>query len=64
MVQGSEAISLVFASGALFFLFVYRRRILQIPFIRLLLAGFCSIYLGLILTILEGFFWGGLLNLV
>ena len=63
MVQSNEVIALVLATGVLVFLFAYRARLRKIPLVSLLLGGFYSMYAALVLTILEGFFWSGALNL-
>lgn len=64
MVQSSEAVSLVIGSAILVFLFVYRGQLKRIPAVFLLMCGYCSMYASLVLTVLEGFFWGETLNLL
>jgi len=64
MIQNNELVSLILATGVLIFIWVYYRRLRRIPRFRFLLAGFCCMHLGLVLTVLEGFFWETLLNTV
>ena len=64
MVQDNEVISLVLAAGVFVSLLLSRRSLLKIPCIGLLFSGYCSLFLGMMLTVLEGFFWGESFNLL
>ena len=64
MVQDNEVVSLVLAVGVFVFLLLSWRSLRKIPCIGLLFSGYCGLLLGLVLTVLEGFFWGGLLNVL
>lgn len=55
MFYSNEFLALVTALPVLLFLTMCRHRVKNIPHIRLLVAGFCSLYLGIIMTVLEEF---------
>ncbi len=62
MVQDNEVVMLLMAIGVLVFILVNRRLIMRIEAARVLVAAFCVLLAGYVLTVLEGFFLGDLLN--
>ena len=63
MIYPNEILTVILATFVFIFLHVYRRRLESIAGISLLRWGYCCLYAGLVLTILEGFFWAHVLNL-
>jgi hypothetical protein len=64
MIQENELIHLLLGLGILAFIFANRLRLKRIPASGILLAAYCVLLAGWILTVLEGFFLGGVLNLL
>ena len=64
MVENNEVIVLVVATGVLLLLWVNREGMRRIPAARLLVTAYGVIYFAWCLTVLEGFFWPDLLNLL
>lgn len=62
MIQDNEVIMLLMAIGVLIFILVNRRLIMRIRAARVLVAAFCVLLAGYVLTVLEGFFQEDLLN--
>jgi len=62
MVQENEIVMLIIGLGVLIFLLGNRSQLKRIPFADFLLLAFHALLAGWILTVLEGFFWGELLN--
>jgi len=64
MIQENEIILLLLGTGVLIFLLGNRQKLRQIPVWKILIAGFCVILAGWVLTVLEGLFWKELLNIL
>jgi len=64
MIQDNELITLLLAIGVLIFVLVNRSALNKLPDLVLLRAAFGVLFVGYVLTILEGFFWGKTLNLL
>ncbi len=62
MIQDNEVVMLLMAIGVLIFILVNRRLIMRIRAARVLVAAFCVLLAGYVLTVLEGFFQEDLLN--
>ncbi len=62
MIQENELVMLLMGIGVAIFILLNYRRLTRFPFIKILLAGFCALGAGWLLTILENFFWGDVLN--
>jgi hypothetical protein len=64
MLQDNELIQLLLGIGALIFLLANRSRLGRVTHFTLFFAAFCSVLAGWVLTVLEGFFWPVLLNML
>ena len=64
MVQENELIGLILGVGVLIFILANHSRLRSLPAAKILLASYYFLLLGWALTVLEGFFWGQVLNLV
>ena len=64
MIQGNEIIMLLIGIGVLIFVLENRQQLRRFIFAEILILGFYLILAGWILTVLEGFFFEDLLNLV
>ena len=64
MIQQNEIITLIISIAVWVFIFINRIKLNNLPSIKLLLTSFLLLSSGWILTILEGFFWGKILNLI
>jgi len=64
MIQESEVIVFLVSLGCLIFIHMNIQRLMVMPHWRLFLASFYVLLVGLGLTILEGFIWGEILNLL
>ncbi|HDP70378.1 MAG TPA: hypothetical protein ENN38_06185 [Actinobacteria bacterium] len=62
MIQENELITLLLWVGLLIFILTGRSRLKRLLSSEILIMGFCAFLAGRILTVLEGFFWGDLLN--
>ena len=62
MIQENEVVMLLMAIGVLIFILVNHRLIMRIVAARVLVAAFCVLLAAYVLTVLEGFFLGDLLN--
>ena len=64
MIQQNEVILLLLGIGALIFILGNRSRLQFLPRSKTLIAGFYMLLVSWILTVLEGFFLGELLNFI
>lgn len=64
MIQGNEIIMLLIGIGVLIFIIENLQQLRRFIYSEILLLGFYLILVGWILTVLEGFFYKDLLNLV
>jgi hypothetical protein len=64
MIQQNEVIIFLLGVSVLTFILANRWRIARFPAWKVLVASFCVLLVGWLLTILEGIFWEGLLNFV
>jgi hypothetical protein len=64
MVQENELITLLLGIGVLVFAVSNRLRLQRLPEWKFLVGALGLLFLGWILTILEGFFWESALNLL
>jgi uncharacterized membrane protein len=64
MVQENEIIMLLIGVGILFFILANRLRLNSLPASKMLILGFYVILAGWFLTVLEGFYWNGILNIL
>lgn len=62
MIQQNEIIIFLLGLGVLIFILMNRQGISRIPAWKILLASFYVLLTGWLLTILEGIFWGDVLN--
>ena len=62
MIQPNEIVMLLIGTGVLFFIRVSLHQLKRLPSWNILLCGFCVLICAWAATILEGFFWSGLLN--
>ena len=62
--QENEIIMLLIGVCILFFILGNRSRLNSLPSSKLLIMGFFVILSGWFLTVLEGFFWKGVLNIL
>ncbi len=63
MIQENEVVTLILAVIVLFFIITNRVLLRRLVAAKIMIASFCMLLAGYILTILEGFFWGTWLNL-
>ncbi|RYD84307.1 MAG: hypothetical protein EOP84_05860 [Verrucomicrobiaceae bacterium] len=64
MIEDNEVIVLVVATGVLLVLWVNRESMRRIPAARLLYWAFGMFFAAWCLTVLEGFFWPEIVNLL
>jgi hypothetical protein len=64
MIQENEAITLLLGLGGLIFILANRLQLKHLPASKIFIAGYYVLLAGWALTILEGFFWGEILNLI
>jgi hypothetical protein len=64
MIQQNEIIMLLLSIGCMIFILVNKQEVKRIPVAKLLIAGFCVLLTGYILTIFEGIFWKDFLNVL
>lgn len=62
MIQENEVVTLVIGVGALVFIWINHVELKRLPAPRILIAAFHMFLAGWIMTVLEGFFWEGLLH--
>jgi len=63
MLNENEIVMMFLGMGVFIFVLADHARLKLIPFSRILIASFSVLFMGWILTILEGFFRGSTLNL-
>ena len=64
MINENEVVLLLLCIGVLIFTINKRREYKRIPGWRLLLAAFCIFSAGVVCTVVEGFIWADLLNIL
>jgi len=64
MIQQNEIITLIISIATWIFIFINHSKLKNIPAFKLLLTSFIFLSIGWILTILEGYFLGKILNLI
>ena len=64
MIQQNEIIMLLLSIGCAIFILVNKQKVKRIPLAKLLIAGFCVLLAGYVLTIFEGIFWKDFLNVL
>jgi len=64
MLESTEVISLLLATGVLVFLYAYRSQLRTIPAFWCLSLGFISFFASLVATVLEGYALQDFLNVV
>ena len=62
MIHENEIIMLLLGLGVLIFILGNHVQLKRFPASKILMAGFYMLLGGWLLTVLEGFFWEGLLN--
>ena len=62
MIQGNEIVMLCLGIGGLIFLWRNRQQFDRLPYAKILILSYCILFLGWLLTVLEGFFWSNFLN--
>jgi len=62
MIQENEVVTALLGIGVLIFIIANRLQLKRLPASGILIAGFYVLLTGWILTVLEGFFLGKLLN--
>ena len=55
---------LLLSIGCTIFILVNKQKVKRIPLAKLLIAGFCVLLAGYVLTIFEGIFWKDFLNVL
>jgi hypothetical protein len=61
---GNEIVMLLIGVGVLIFILGNRPRLKSLPASKILIAGFYMLLVSWIVTVLEGFFWEGILNYI
>ena len=64
MIQQNEIITLLLAIGCMIFILVNKQKVKRIPVAKILIAGYCLLLAGYVLTILESLFWNEILNVL
>ena len=64
MIQENEAIVLLLGIGGLIFIQANRLRLKDLPESQIIIAGYCMLLTGWVLTVLEGFIWKETLNFI
>ena len=64
MIQENEIVMAVLGLGVSILALVNRHQLKRIPFFRVLISSFSILAAGWVLTVLEGFFWSALLNVL
>ena len=64
MIQQNEIITLLLAIGCMIFILVNKQKVKRIPVAEILIAGYCLLLTGYVLTILESLFWNEMLNVL
>ncbi len=64
MIQQNEIITLLLAIGCMIFILVNKQKVKHIPVAEILIAGYCLLLTGYVLTILESLFWNEILNVL
>jgi hypothetical protein len=64
IIQESEVIKLLFGVGVLIYFFITKKKILELPHHNLLFFAYIIVFLGWVITVLEGLFYEQLLNLI
>lgn len=64
MIQQNELVVSICSIGMLIFLLSYRKYLWRVPGSRLVLGAYSLLVAGWVLTVLEGFFWPNILNLL
>jgi hypothetical protein len=60
----NEVVMLLIGVGVLIFILGSRRRLKDLPASNILIAGFYMLLVSWVLTVIEGFFWEGVLNYI
>lgn len=63
-IQENEGVMLLLGIGLLIFVLGNYRRLVRFPYVNILVTGFVILTAGWLLTVLESFFWGDVLNLL
>ena len=61
-IQESEITKLLFGIGVLIYFFLSKKKLKEMPHSALLFYAYIIVFIGWILTVLEGFFYEDLLN--
>jgi hypothetical protein len=64
MIQQNELIMLLLGIGGMVFILLNIKKVKRIPGANTLVAGYYVLLGGYVLTLLEGFFWKDLLNII
>jgi len=62
MIQENELFMLLLGGGVFIFVLKNRLRLNRLPAFGILISGFCVLFTGWIITVVEGFFWKEFLN--
>ncbi len=62
MIQKNELFMLLLGGGVFIFVLKNRLMLSRLPAFGILISGFCVIFAGWILTVVETFFWKGFFN--
>jgi hypothetical protein len=63
MIQENEIIMLLLGIGVLIFILGNRLKLKRLPSSSILITGFCALFVGWVMTVLESHLWKDLLNL-
>jgi hypothetical protein len=64
MIELNEIFSLVLGIGCLLFVIMNRRQLKSLPFVHLIFLSFYCLVAGWGMTVLEGFIWPNILNII
>lgn len=64
MIQRNEIVMFLLGIGCTIFILLNKQKVKRIPVSTPLVAGFCMLLAGNVFTIIEGFLWNDLLNLM
>ena len=64
MIQQNEILTMLVTLGVVLYIIINRRALTRIPGFKILFVSFLVLFVGLVLTIAEGFFLGHLMNVL
>lgn len=64
IIQESEVIKLLFGIGVLIYFFITKKKLVELPHHHLLFFAYVFVFIGWVLTVLEGIFYRQILNMI